>query len=246
LKIILASRSTYDNIATQLTTKLKRGLKVMTKITDIITAMNTAPSGSFVGITDYMSTNGDVISVTGHIGFDYDRLKTVNEQRLQAIIDADEFEPITVKGSCFYDTAKGEWNSRKRTMPFKDYEITFSAKDVKETAEAILAKMQEPAKPRKSNKTNLTEKANGLALYNETGNFNFMLLVENETYKAEASAEAKEGLEVKPKAKMPQTALNEAIKALYERKLKSFTIAEGKFKGMTIAGKKFESDRITL
>lgn len=217
-----------------------------TKITDIITAMNEAPSGSFVGITDYTSSNGDVISVTGHIGFDYERLKQVNEQRLVALIEADEFEPITVKGQCYYDTVKGEWNSRKKSMPFKDYEITYSADEVKACAEELLKKMREPKPERKSNKTNLTEKANGLALYNETGNFNFTLLVENTTYKAEASAEAKEGMEDKPKAKMPSVALNEAVKELYERKLKTFTIAEGKFKGLTIAGRKFESENITL
>lgn len=130
-------------------------------------------------------------------------------------------------------------------MPMKDYTITFSVVEVVERAKEILDGLQN-AKPRASNKTALTDKDNGLAIYNETGNFNFSLLVENETYKVEASKQAKADMDIKVKAKAPITALNEAIRNVYERKIKTFTIAEGKFKSVTIAKQKFGSEAITL
>jgi hypothetical protein len=73
-----------------------------------------------------------------------------------------------------------------------------------------------------------------------------MLMVHTEKYHEDESKLLKESKDVKEKAVHPDTALKDAIRKRFERKIKAYTIAEGKFKTLSIDGKKFSSDQITF
>jgi len=209
------------------------------KFTDLLTTINEAPTGGFVGVKAYESKTGDVSDVLGRLGCSYDTVRKLSIVDIKAAIDAKAFIGITVEGKC-YQTPKGEWNPRKFSCPLKSYKVDYTADEVLESAKAILEAWEAP-KPRKSNKTNLSDKENGLVFNTETGTFNFSLMVESQTFIHSVAGEV-----AKPKAKAPETKLKETIRAMFEKKIKSFTIAEGKFSQLAINGKKYESTEITF
>lgn len=213
------------------------------KFADIVHMVNSAPSGGFCGVTNYVSEKGEVSSITGHLGFDYGKAKQKGIDGLRKAIEAKDFQAITVRGNCYKDG--NEWNSRKRNCPVYPYAITYTPEQVMATAKEILEGWENP-KERENNKVNLSEKANGLAFNPETGNFTFSLLVEKQTYKEEASNAAKEalGIETKVEIKQPDTKLKEAIRERFEKKMRTFTLSQGKFEEISIAGTRFKSDEI--
>ena len=215
------------------------------KFADVVAMVNGAPSGGFVGITDYVSEKGEVSSIVGHLGFDYGKARQIAIKDLAAAVAAGTFEAITVKGKCYHDGK--EFNARMRSCPVKDYDITYTPRQVLEMANNILTAWQNP-KERESNKVNLSDKQNGLAYNTETGNFTFALLVEKQTYKEDKSDAAKEamGLADAVEIKAPETKLKEVIRGMFEKKMRSFTLSAGKFAEISIAGNRFKSDEITF
>lgn len=209
-----------------------------TKFKEILTSFNEAPTGGFVGITDYQSQNGDIVSVTGRLGLSYGDAKQAGIDALEQAIKTKDFEAVTVSGSCYEEN--GVFNSRKRSWDMKEFEITFEVDEVMETAKEILEAWKNP-KARKDNKVQLTEKENGLSLNKETGSFNFSLMVDHETYKGNDSDKEK-----KVKATMPESLLKTAIRKRFEKKIKAYTIEEGKFARLKIGGKEYLSENITF
>jgi len=215
------------------------------KIADIISCMNDAPSGSFVAITDYEGQDGTVKTVQGQIGVDYASMKQLAIKELKDAIALQDFEPITVSGKCWANP-DGSFASRKsndRTL--LNFNETFTTDQVVEVAEEILESWENPT-VRKSNKVQLTDKKDGLSFNTETGRFNFSLFVFNEYYKVDKTAEAKAGKPVNVKASMPDTVLKKQIRGRFEKKYRAFTIAEGRFKSLSIAGETFIAENITL
>jgi hypothetical protein len=212
----------------------------MIDLKQIVESANNAPSGSFVGITDYVSDKGDVSSITGQIGVSYGTAKEKAIKALETAIEAKDFEPITVKGICRWDTEKNEWNSRKRSMPMKAYDITFKKAKVIEVAKEVLESYKNAEK--RSNKVQLADKEDGVYLESETDNINIRLLVQNQTYKELESQVAKANLGKvdKPKATMPEAALKEIIRKRFTPKIKAFTLRSDNFKKLTIGGNTFE------
>ena len=212
----------------------------MINLQEIVSAANNAPSASFVGITDYVSEKGDVSSITGQIGVSYGTAKEKAIKALTEAIEAKDFEAINVKGICRWDTDKNEWNSRKRSMPMKAYDITFSKAQVLETAKEVLDGYVNAEKA--SNKVQLADKEDAVYLEAETDNINIRLLVQQQTYKELASQveKANRGIVEKPSATMPESALKAIIRKRFEPKIKSFTIRTDNFKKLTIGGKTFE------
>jgi hypothetical protein len=215
------------------------------KFADVVSMINAAPSGSFVGVTNYVSEKGDVASFVGHIGFSYAKAKQMAIDALKEAILKCDFEPIVVSGNCYHDGT--EFNSRKRSAPVKPYKMEFDKYQVQETAKEILNGWENP-KERENNKVNLSEKENGLSFNTETGNFTFGLLVEKITYKDEASKLVKEemGFSDKVEIKAPETKLKEEIRERFEKKFRTFTLSCGKFESVSIAGNRFASDEITF
>lgn len=206
----------------------------------IATAVSSAPSGSFVGLTDYVSDKGDVSSVTGQIGVSYGTAKEKAIEALQTAIATEDFEPIQVKGICRENPDnKGEFNSRKRSWPMGSYDITFSKAQVLETAKEVLDSYVNAEK--KNNKVQLADKEDGLYLEAETDNINIRLLVQKQTYKELESQVAKANLGKvdKPKATMPESALKKIIRKRFEPKIKAFTIRTDNFKKLTVGGQAF-------
>ena len=222
-----------------------------TTFKEVCNAMNSAPSGGFVGITDYETQQGDVKSVTGQMGCSYADAKARAILELTDHITDGLFEPITVKGHCrAIKDGNGnivEYNSRKKSWDMVEYTETFTVPEVLVFANEILDSWKNP-KERKNNKVQLTEKENGLSYNAETGSFNFTLMVHHETYKVDASKEAKKvaGIIPKVKATMPESEVKKVIRGMFEKKIRDFTISEGKFKSLTINGEKFLSENITL
>jgi len=210
----------------------------------LIDTINSAPTGGFVGINGYQSTKGDVTTIVGQVGCSYGKAKALSIESLKEAIDGDGFESVTVEGNC-YQLPDGTWNARAKSNPLKSYKVDYTAKEVKECAESIL-EAWENVKPRKDNKVQLADKENGLALNTETKTLNMTLMIHSESYDEEASNLLKEGMEVKVKASMPETKLKEVIRKRFEKKIKAYTIAEGKFNTLSIAGEKFTSDEITF
>lgn len=213
----------------------------MIDLKTIATTINNAPSGSFVGITDYISEKGDVSSITGQIGISYGKAKDKAIEALQNAIATEDFGPIVVKGICRENPDnKGEFNSRKRSWPMASYAITFSKAQVIEVAKEVLDNYVNAEK--KSNKVQLSDKENGLYLESETDNINVSLLVQNQTYKELESQVAKANLGKidKPKATMPESALKTIIRERFQPKYKAFTIRKDNFKKLTIGGQAFE------
>lgn len=212
----------------------------MINLTEIATAVSKAPSGSFVGITDYISESGDVSSITGQIGVSYGTAKNKAIQALQNAIAMEDFEAISVKGICRWDTDKNEWNSRKKSMPMKSFDITFPKAKVIEVAKEVLDSYQNAEKD--SNKVQLADKEDGLYLEANTDNINIRLLVQKQTYKDLESQVVKANLGKvdKPSATMPESALKAIIRKRFEPKIKTFTIRSENFKKLTIGGNTFE------
>jgi len=212
----------------------------MSKITKILTSVNTAPSGSFVGITNYEDSKGNISSIIGNLGFSYQNAKEKAIDSLKSALEHKDFHPITVKGTCYCEN--GVFNSRKRSWDAKDYSITFGKKAVMETAQEILDGWLAPSK-RVNNKVKLSDKENGLVLNTETEKISFSLLVEKQTFKAELTEanKAEKGIEDKVKMTMPVSALKAIIRTRFERKFKQFVIEVGKFDTLSIGGTKFDS-----
>lgn len=218
----------------------------MTKIkfSDLLDSINSSPSGGFVGITDYTSSKGDVVSIVGRVGCSYGTMKEEAIAGLKVAIDNNSFEPITVSGKCYMDS-NGEFNARKKSCPLQPFNITFTGAEVLTEAKGILEGWEKPS-TRKSNKVQLSDKENGLSFNKETGTFTIALLVENETYKVEASELLKEELDIKPKVTAPISLLKAEIRKQFERKIKSFSIKEGNFKQLSINGTKYSSKAISF
>ena len=221
--------------------------KVLEKIVE---SMNAAPSGSFVAITDYVSEDGTVKTVQGQIGVRYEEMKKNAIAELKQAIEAADFEEITVKGQCWADADEDgnfvAWNSRKsKDRKLLNYCETYTPGQVLNMARDILYNWENP-KPRANNKVQLTDKNDGLSFNTETLSLNFSLVVFNEYYKEDKTAEAKAGMEVKIKASHPDTKVKDAIRKRFEKKYKAFTIASGKFASLSIAGTVFEAEEIIL
>jgi hypothetical protein len=228
--------------------KQNKGAKKMYKIKDIVDCMNEAPSGGYVGIVDYESSNGDVVSVVGQLGCSYSDAKAKSIEALKTAIDENDFSDISVSGVCYGDKQSDGsiiWNARKRSLPLLSFNETFTKDEVLSVAKDILEAWENPA-PRKSNKVQLTEKNDGLSFNTETLSFNFTLLVNNETYKEELSKKAKHGKEVKVKASAPESVLKNEIRKRFEKKIKSYSLSKGKFAKLSIGGKNFLSEEIAI
>jgi len=217
----------------------------MSKVTlkGLVETINEAPTGGFIGISGYQSKKGDVSSVVGQLGCSYGKARQLSIQALQEAVANGDFEPITVTGQCY--KKDGVWNSRARSNPIEDYEITYSKKEVQAFAEEILEGWENP-KDRNSNKVQLTDKEDGLSINTETKSINMTLLIHSEDYDVEASKLLKEGMEHKVTAQMPEANVKAQIRERFERKMKAYTIEEGKFTTLSINGKKFQSEHITF
>jgi len=222
----------------------------MNKVTlkDIVSTMNSAPSGGFVGITNYESESGEVSSVTGLLGCSYADTVALKIKGLTEAIAGDDFEDITVKGQGYADMKDGKvigYGRKSNARTLINFCKVYTKEQVLTFAKEILFAWENP-KARTSNKVQLTDKEDGLSLNTETSNFNFTLLVQQQTYKEALSDQAKAGKEVKVKATQPDTVLKDTIRKRFEKKIKSFTISEGKFASMTVGGQKFLSEQITF
>lgn len=222
----------------------------MSKITlkNLVTLMDNAPSGGFVGITNYESENGDVSSVTGLLGCSYADTVKFKIAALKEALANDDFESITVKGQGYADMVDGKivgYGRKSKARTLVNFCEDFTKEQVINVAKDILHGWENP-KPRSNNKVQLTDKEDGLSLNTETNNINFTLLVQHQTYKEDLSDKAKAGTEVKIKATQPLTVLKDTIRKRFEKKIKSFTISEGKFASMTIAGTKILSEDVTF
>lgn len=216
------------------------------KLPELVKTINECPTGGYVGITDYVSENGDVTSVTGHIGCSYADGRRVSIQELKDAIALKDFSEMTVQGQCYWDESAKAWNSRKRSLPLENYDITYDFDKVLEMAKGVLHDWENPAE-RNSNKVNLAvEKESGLVYNTETGTINLTLLVDHVYYKEEKSEEAKKGMGEKVKAQEPLANLKEQIRSRFAKKIRSYTISEGKFASLSIGGRKFASDEITF
>jgi len=192
----------------------------MKNLTQIASAVNEAVSGSFIGITDYISTKGDVSSVTGQIGISYANAKNKAIAAIEKAIDEKDFEAVEVKGNCRQCPETREYNSRKRTWPMAKYTIEFTKEAVVNAAKEVLESYRNAEK--KSNKF-------------------LSVLVAKQTYKADASdaVKAEKGIAEKVKATMPETALKAVIRKRFEPKIKSFTLNTDNFESLSINGEKF-------
>ena len=215
----------------------------MLNFTDIAEAVEHAPSGSYIGITDYVDNKGNVSSVIGQIGCSYENLKDFNLQVINDAIDLDDFSPIHIEGDCYFDEDKDEFNARKRACPLKHFDVEYSVEEVKNAVVSLKESIQTP-KTKNTNKTQLTDKENGLYIENETGNINFLILVEKQYYKEEKSKLLKESQEIPEKVKVssPESILKEKIRNMFTRKIKSFTIGKDKFSELSINKVKFIND----
>ncbi len=172
-------------------------------LSTIISTFNDAPSGSFVGITNYESSENEVVSVVGQIGCSYAKTVEMKIVGLKTAIEEEDFEKMTVSGQGWAqvdeDGKPFDFGRKSKVRKLVNFCETFEKEEVIEHAKGILEAWENP-KPRKNNKVQLTDKEGGLSLNTETHNFNFTLLVQQETYKADKSAKAKAGKEVKVKA----------------------------------------------
>ena len=219
----------------------------MSKVTlkYIQSVMDVAPSGGVVAITDYIGSDGTVKTFQGQLGCSYGDAKESAIAELKEAVENESFNPITVSGKVWANE-DGSFATRKsadRTLV--NFNETYTVAQVLTFAKEILNKWENP-KVRKDNKIQLTDKENGLSYNQETGNFNFSLVIWNEYFKEEKTAEAKAGKPVEIKASHPDTVVKKEIRSMFEKPLKTFTLAEGKFGAISIAGEKFLSENITL
>ena len=217
----------------------------MSKVTDIISCMNSAPTGSFVAITDYEGQDGTVKTVQGQIGVSYETMKANAVSELKNAIALNSFDPITVSGQCWAET-DGTFAARKsKDRTLVNFNETYTQDKVLAFAKEILTGWENPPE-RKNNKVQLTDKNDGLSYNTETQSFNFSLVVFNEYYKEELTNEAKAGKPVAIKASHPDTVVKKTIRAMFEKKYRSFTIADGKFAKLSIGKMEFLAETITL
>ena len=218
------------------------------KFKDLITSINEAPTGGYVGLTDYVSNDLSVVSVTGRIGCSYASEKERAIESLRDAIQNEDFEAIEIAGRSWSKTENGvtEFFARKaKDRVLADNIKTYSKEHVLELATAILEGWENPT-VRKSNKTEMSDKENGLGYNSETGTFTFTLMVDHEYYKEDKSEVIQEGVEMVEVAQNPDTMLKAQIRDRFMKKIKTYAIAEGKFSNLTINGDKFQSDNITF
>jgi hypothetical protein len=218
------------------------------KFKDLITSINEAPTGGFVGLTDYISNDLSVVSVTGRIGCSYGKVKELAIEALKDAIDNEDFEAIDISGRSWSKTENGvtEFFARKAgDRVLADNLKSYSKDTVLDTAKAILEGWENP-KARKSNKVEMSDKENGLGYNSETGTFTFTLMVDHEYYKESKSEAIQEGVEMVELPQNPDTMLKAGIRDRFMKKIKTYAIAEGKFANLTIGGNKFQSDNITF
>lgn len=211
----------------------------------LIKTINEAPTGGFIGLQGYKSSSGDVTSVVGQLGCSYAKAKESSIEALKgAIACTGYFQAETVEGQC-YQKPDGTWNARASSNPLKKFKVDFTAEQVLTIAKEILLGWETPS-TRKSNGVELSDKENGLVLNTETATINMKLMVHSEKYDQEASDLLKEGKEVKVKASAPESVLKTKIRGEFERTIKAYTIADGKFATLSINGDQFASNEITF
>jgi len=215
-----------------------------TNLKTLINTINEAPTGGFIGIKGYTSTKGDVTSIVGQLGCSYDTAKQASISALTEAVNAKAFSPMTVEGQC-YQKPDGTWNARARSNPLKKFKVDFTVDEVLVIAKEILDGWKNPVK-KANNKVQLSDKESGLMLNTETKTINMMLMIHSESYDQEASDLLKEDMEVKVKASAPESMLKDDIRKMFEKKIKAYTIAEGKFTTLSINGERFASDQITF
>jgi hypothetical protein len=210
----------------------------------IAQTMETAVSGGYVHLTNYVSDKGEVSTVLAHLIPNYGAGKEKAIKSLREAIAANDFQPITVTGKCYNDN--GVWNSRKKSAPLKDYSIEYSKEEVKAAAEEILADWIAP-KEKVNNEIALTEKGKrGLVLNLETGRIQFDVLVEKEIYNVALSEQTKDNLGIleKTEVTMPISKLKAEIRNRFQKKFKTYILEKGKFESISVNGIKFTSDEI--
>lgn len=218
------------------------------KFKDIISSINEAPTGGYVGITDYVSSNLSVVSVTGRLGCSYGDAKALAMFGLKDAIENEDFEAIKIAGRSWSKTVNGVTEFFSRTAKDRvlaDNVKNYSKAEVLEVAKSILKTWETPSN-RVSNTVELSNKENGLGFNPVTGTFNFNLMVDHEYYKEDKSLAIQEGVEMVEQVQNPDTMLKDMIRSRFMKKIKTFTIAEGKFANLTICGNKFQSDNITF
>ncbi len=214
------------------------------KLATVANAVGSAVSGGYVHIEGYHSDKHEVSTILGHISPNYGESKKRAIKELDAALTAHTLQPIRVIGQCYNDN--GVWNSRKKSCPLKDYDITYTVAEVEAAAKGILESWQNPVE-RTSNEIALTEKGNrGLLINLETGRIQFDLLIEREIYNESASDAAKSdaGVVEKIEISMPETKLKAAIRDQFQRKMKTYVLEQGKFDSISINGIKFASSEI--
>ena len=114
----------------------------MSKVTlnEIVSTMNAAPSGGFVGITNYESENGDVVSVTGLLGCSYGDTVALKIAGLKEAIANEDFEPITVKGQGYAKEVNGvlEFGRKSKDRKLVTFCHEYPKDEVIEVAKGIL------------------------------------------------------------------------------------------------------------
>lgn len=212
------------------------------KLSEVKNAVSSAVSGGYVCIKSYTSDKSEVSDITGHICPNYGKAKEQAIADLETAINEHTLKEINVKGQCYKD---GDvWNSRKRSYPLKEYDITYTVEQVEEAAKGILDSWKNP-KERENNEVALTEKGQrGLVINLETGRIEFDLLIEKQVYNQDASDKAKEGKEEKPEISMPESKLKDTIRKMFMRKMKTFVLEQGKFESLAVNGIKFASSEI--
>jgi len=216
-----------------------------TKVTEIISAMNAAPSGTIVSLKDYIGSDGTVKTFQAQLGVSYEKLKAKAIAKLREAVEAENFEPITVTGKVWAN-ADGSFATRKsKDRTLVNFYETYDKNQVLEFAKEILEKWENPDE-RKSNKVQLTDKPDALSFNSETGNFNLSLLVFREYYKEDLTAQEKAGRPVEIKASHPDTVVKKKIREMFDVKYKAFTFANDKFASFSIDSQVFLSENITL
>ena len=211
-----------------------------TTLKQLVSTINEAPTGGFVGLVGYETTKGDILSCTGRIGCSYGKGKTLAIAELKQAIAEKDFGPITVSGECYFDKTDKTWNARKKSLPLKEYKKTFEVERVLEIAKEILENWENP-KVRKSNKVELSKKENGLHLNTETNTINFSLMIDHLNYTGKT-----DDASTVVKKSAPRTKVKVQIRKRFEKTFRDFTIAEGKFTSLRVGGKTILSENITF
>ena len=216
-----------------------------TKVSDIISSMNSAPSGSIVSLKDYIGSDGTVKTFQGQIGVSYETMKGKAIDNLKRAIDDETFEAMTVTGKVWANP-DGSFAARKsKDRTLINFCETYTEKQVADFAREILKSWTTPS-TRKSNKVQLTEKNDALSFNTETGKFNLSLLIFREYSKPFLTAQEKAGKPVVLKGSHPDTVVKGKIRQMFEVKYKAFTFAEGKFASFSVGSDTYLAEDITL